>query len=97
MVSIRHNGIRDEAGALAAMATQMSTVSYEPPKYFGTGARASQVSAGDGNNRDRGDVLVHELWKRGEQAVIDAQVVDCDAPSRRNYMDSEKSLRVALA
>ena len=35
-------------------------------------------------------MLVHGLWKRGEQAVLDTQVVDCDAPSRRNYMNSAK-------
>ena len=52
----------------------------------------SQVSAGDGNDGDRGDVLVHGLWKRGEQAVLDMQVVDCDGPSWRNYMEPEKIL-----
>ena len=63
LVSIRLNDVRDEAGALAAMATQKSAVSYEPPIYFysGTGVRTSQVS-----DRDRGNVLVHGLWKRGE-------------------------------
>ena len=70
------------------MAIQKSAVSYGPPIYSGTGVRASEVSAGDGNDGDRGDVLVHGLWKREEQAVLDTQVVDCDAPSRRNYMDS---------
>ena len=48
------------------------------------------MSNGYGNNANRSDVLVHGLWKRGEQAVLDTQAVDCNAPSRRNYMDSEK-------
>ena len=74
------------------MATQNSAVSHEPPIYSGTGVRASQVSAGDGNNGNRGNVLVHGFWKRGEDAVLDTQVVDCDASSRRNYMDSETIL-----
>ena len=55
--------------------------------------RASQVSPGDRNDDHCGDVLVHRLWKRGEEAVFDTQVVNCDAPSRRNYMDSEKILK----
>ena len=78
--------------ALAAMALQKSAVSYEPPIYSGTGVRASQVSPGNGNSSDRGDVLVHGLWKRGEDAVLDTQVINCDAPSRRNYIDSERIL-----
>ena len=63
LVSIRLNEVRDEAGDLATMATQKSAVSYEPPIYFdsGTGVRDSHVS-----DRDRGNVLVHGLWKRGE-------------------------------
>ena len=92
LVHIRHDDVRDEAGALAAMAFQKSAVSYEPPIYSGTGVRASQMAPGDGNDGDRGDVLVHGLWKRGEDAILDTQVVDCDAPSRRSYMDSEKIL-----
>ena len=82
----------DKAGALAVIATRKPAVSYEPLFYSGTGVRASQVSTGDRNVIDHGDVLVYGLWKRGEQAVLDTQVVDCDAPSRRNYMDSEKIL-----
>ena len=63
LVSIRHNDVHGEAEALAAMVTQKSAVSYEPPIYFdsGTGVRDSHVS-----DRDRGNVLVHGLWKRGE-------------------------------
>ena len=49
----------DEAGALAVMATRKSTVSYKPPICYCTDVRASQVSAGDGNDGDRSDVLVH--------------------------------------
>ena len=81
LVSIRLNEVRDEAGDLATMATQKSAVSYDPPIYSGTGVRASQAAPGDGNDGDRGDVLVHGLWKRGEDAILDTQVVDCDAPS----------------
>ena len=46
----------------------------------------------NGNEGDCDGVLVHKLWKHREQAVLDTQVVDCDVPSRRNYMDSEKIL-----
>ena len=49
----------DEAEALVVMATRKFAVSYEPPIYSGTGVRASQVSAGNGSDGDRGDVLVH--------------------------------------
>ena len=42
LVHIRHNDVRDEAEALAAMAIQKSAVSYEPSIYSGTGVRASQ-------------------------------------------------------
>ena len=54
--------------------------------------RASQVSPGNGNSSYRGDVLVlvHGFWKRGEDVILDKQMADCDAPSRRNYIDSEK-------
>ena len=50
------------------------------------------MSGGNGNDGDRGDVLMQGLWKCGEQAVHDRQVVDCNAPSRRNYINSEKIL-----
>ena len=34
LVSIRHNNVHGEAEALAAMVTQKSAVSYEPPIYL---------------------------------------------------------------
>ena len=92
LVSIRHNDVRGEASALAVMVIQKSAVLYKPSIYSGTGMRASLVSDSNDNGGDHGDVLVHGLWKRGEQAVLDMQVVNCDAPSRRAYMDSEKIL-----
>jgi len=69
-----------------------SAVSYEPPIYSGTGVRASLVSDSDSGGQERGDVLVHGLWKRGEQAVLDTQVINCNAPSWRAFVDSEKIL-----
>ena len=39
------------------------------------------VTDSDGNNNDHGNVIMHGLWKRGEEEVLDKQVVDCDAPS----------------
>ena len=56
------------------------------------GVRASLASESDEIDGNCGNVLVHGLWKRGEQTGLDEQVVDCNAPFRRNYMDSEKIL-----
>ena len=83
LVSICHSDVRNEARALAVMVTQKSAVSYQPPIYSGTGVWASLVSDSDGNNSDRGNLSMHGLWKRGEQVVLDTQIVDCDATPRR--------------
>ena len=92
LVGQRHDGARDEAGELAALATTSSRVSYEPMIFYGTGVvagqGASRGSRADGKTRSdkagdeaRGDVLVHGLWKRGEDCVLDIRVTDTDAKS----------------
>ena len=37
-------------------------------------------------------MLVYRLCKREEEVVLNTQVVNCDAPSQRNYMDSKNFL-----
>ena len=54
--------------------------------------RASPVSNSGRNNGDRGNVLVHELWNRGEQTVLNTQAINYDAPSQHAHTNSEKIL-----
>lgn len=84
---LRHDNVRDEVGALAAMALSTSRVSYEPKIFYGTDVVAGQQSvapertsnvAGD---EARGDVAVHGLWKKGETCILDIRVTDTDAKS----------------
>ena len=87
---VRHNDVRDEAGALAAHATSPSQVSYEPSIFYGADLTAGQQARGERGARSagdnaRGDLAVHGLFKRGEQCVLDVRVTDCDAPSNRGY------------
>ena len=44
LVCVRHDDVRDEAGALAAMALTNSKVSYEPQICYGRGVAVGQES-----------------------------------------------------
>ena len=65
MVSIRHDDVRNEAGALAELALPKTRVSYEPFIFHGAGTKVGEAatpaecSNNAGNDRRRGDVLVH--------------------------------------
>jgi len=102
LVGRRHNDQRDEAGALCAMATTESRVSYEPMIYYGTGVTAGQrgdaevtaESNGDLGNEARGDVAVHGLFKRDQTTILDICVMDTDANSYKQTA-SDKVLEKA--
>ena len=88
LVGIRHNDVRDEAGALAELAFPKTCVSYEPYIFYGAGARVTGQAAQDGRSgkagdEARGDVMVHGLWKKGESCILDVRVTDTDAKSYR--------------
>ena len=99
LVSIRHDDVRDEAGALAELVLPKTRVSYEPFIFHSAGTRVggaatpAECSSNAGNGA-RGDVLVHGLWKNGESCILDVRVTDTlsmkklasssDAPSWRS-------------
>ena len=91
LVGIRHDDVRDEAGALAAMALTSSKVSYEPTIYFGRGVTASQPTTTQATGRNapgddaRGDVKIHGLWEKGSDCILDIRITDTDA---RSYQSS---------
>ena len=70
LVSIRHDDVRDEAGALAELALPKTRVSYEPFIFHGVGTRVggaatpAECSSNAGNDA-RGGALVGGLWKKG--------------------------------
>ena len=73
LVSIRHDNVRDETGALAKLALPKTRVSYKPFIFLGAGTRVGGVatpaeSSSNADNDMRGDVLVHWLWKKGSLA-----------------------------
>ena len=89
LVSIRHNDVRDEAGAMAELALPKTCVSYEPQIHYGTGAKVSGAAAqarccGRAGDDARGDVMIHGLWKKGEACILDVRVTDTDAKSYRS-------------
>ena len=66
LVSVRHDDVRDEAGALAGQALTTGKITYEPSISYGRNLTAGQPSIpqGTGNQlgaKERGDVLVHSL------------------------------------
>ena len=90
LVGIRHDDVRDEAGALAAMALTSSKVTYEPKIFYSRNLKTSQSNADQpnpqqANDEARGDVLVHGLWVKGSGCVLDIRVTDTDA---RSYQSS---------
>ena len=55
LVSIRHNDVRDEAGALAELALPKSCVSYEPFIFYGAGTKVGGAAALAGLGSKAGD------------------------------------------
>jgi hypothetical protein len=106
LVGQRHDDGRDEAGELCALATTSSRISYKPKIFYGTDVTASQGSASSGSraagtsrsnaagDEVRGDVLVHGLWKWGEDCVLNIRVTDTDSKSYLS-MSSAKVLEKA--
>ena len=101
LVCIRHDDVRDEAGALATMALTHSKVTYEPTIFYGRGVTAGQPNntqqtgsnvAGD---EARGDVMVHGLWKPGADCILDIRVTDTDARSYHNISSAKVLERAA--
>ena len=107
LVGIRHDGVGGEAGSLGALALSPSRVSYEPLIFYGTGVaagqgratRASATANGRKSNvagdEARGDVMVHGLWKRGEDCVIDVRITETDAKSYRRTSSAKVLARAA--
>jgi len=100
LVGIRHDDVRDEAGALAAMALTSAKVSYEPKIYYGRDVPAGQATdtATQPNcttgKEAWGDVLVHSLWEKGSGCVLDVRITDTDARSYQS-ISSQKVLERA--
>ena len=85
LVGIRHDDVRDEAGAVAAEALSKGRVSYEPFINYSKDSSASAPLAApahgtaDEKAEARGDVLVHGLWKTGTACVLDVAIVNTDS------------------
>ena len=84
LVSIRHDDVRDEAGALAGQTLTTGKITYEPSISYGRNLTASQpeVPQSIGNQlgaKARSDVPVHDLWERGDESVLDIRITDTDA------------------
>ena len=89
LVSIRHDGVRDKAGALAGQALITGTITYKPSISYGRNLTAGQpeVPQGTGNQlgaKAIGDVLVHGLWERGSGCVLDIRITDTYAHSYKD-------------
>ena len=68
LVSIRHDDVRDEAGALAELALPKSRVSYEPHTFYGT-------ARGLGGGGDSGGVQ-QQSWQRRKGQHIGPRAVE---------------------
>ena len=101
-VSIRHDDVRDEAGALAGQALTTGKITYEPSISYGRNLTAGQpeVPQGTGNQlgaESRGNVLVHGLWERGSGCVLDIRITDTDANSHKDISSAKVLERAAKA
>ena len=101
LVGIRHDDVRDEAGALAALALTNTKVTYEPKIFYGKETLACQPSPDQpqdsraAGNEARGDVLVHSLWEKGSGCVLDICVTDTDARSYQSITSRKVLERAA--
>ena len=89
----RHDEINQELASLSTMALKNSSVRAEPLINPGSADKVNQspptqeTPAPDTppeppeDNRDRGDLLVRNLWKQGSDCIIDVRVTNLDAPS----------------
>ena len=73
LVSIRHDDVRDEAAALAELALPKTRVQYKPFIFHSASTRVAGVAtpaecSSNASSDARGDVLGHELWKKGSLA-----------------------------
>ena len=73
LVFVRHNAVRDKAGALAELALPKTRVLYESFIFHGASTRVggtvtpAECSSNIGNGA-KGGVLAHGVWKRGNLA-----------------------------
>ena len=101
LVGIRHDDVRNEAGALAAMALSKTKVTYEPMIYYGrdipTQQNPAETTTGDQmvGGEERGDVLVHSLWEKGRGCVLDIRITDTDARSYQSIASHKVLERAA--
>ena len=101
-MSIRHDDVRDEAGALAGQALTTGKITYKPSISYGRNLTAGQpnVPQGTGNQsgvETRGDVLVHSLWERGSGCVLDIRITDTDTNSYKDIFLAKVLERAAKA
>lgn len=85
----RHDDLKEELGFLAGLATNPSAIRDEPLINLcpyncdGEGSPANQSNR---DNRERGDLLIPSLWRRGFDCIVDVQMNNLDATS---YKDSD--------
>ena len=88
----RHDEINQELASLSTMALRNSSVRAEPLINPGSADKVKKSPPKQGSptpdtppespdNRDRGDLLVRNLWKQGSDCIIDVRVTNLDAPS----------------
>ena len=68
----RHDDVRDEAGALSAMALSDSRVSYEPEIFYGRGVTASQQTESERAAAEAA-LVAAERSRRGNNAGEEAR------------------------
>ena len=101
-VSIRHDDVRDEAGALAGQALTTGKITYEPSISYCGNLTAGQpdVPQGTGNQlgaEARGDVLVHGMWEQGRGCILDIRITDTDAHLYKDISSAKVLERAAKA
>ena len=79
LVLARHNDVKHKWNSLCSAALGKSAVSDKP--LIHTSQDVVDAGAGGGTVRKelRGDVGVHNFWRRGTTAIFDAHVTDLDA------------------
>jgi hypothetical protein len=73
LIILRHNDLRDEIAEIACDAFSPSSIRSEP-----------RIFPHNSHSAERGDLLVHGLFERGIDSIIDFRVVNLDAPSYVN-------------
>ena len=80
----RHDEINKELAHLASLALKQSAIRAEPLINPGSSRTPSNANPSDPqapDTRERGDLLIRNLWENGTDCIIDVRVTDLDAPS----------------